>query len=155
MHDERIVAIVAVEILPSRYYLFGVIMDATDGDGGIYSFYDSKQQGRRVPRDKGRMLDAPRRLGTASQTAEAAARARARQSRDSTDYSTDAISVHIYTTRFPQKPASQTSAIHPLIDRPLIDHRSNPAALARDEFLRKRGRDLLREQRRISLGDRP
>jgi len=30
------------------------------GGEGFYLFYDSKQQRRRVPRDKGRMLDATR-----------------------------------------------------------------------------------------------
>lgn len=48
-----VVAIVAVEILPSREYLFGVIMDATEGvgaEGGFYSFYDGKQRRGRIPR---------------------------------------------------------------------------------------------------------
>lgn len=60
------------------------------GGEGFSLFYDSKQREKRVPRDKGRMLDAAR-VGTTSQIAEAA-----RQSHASTDYSTDAISVHIY-----------------------------------------------------------
>lgn len=103
-------------------------VERRERERAFYPFYDSKQQGRRVPRDKGRMLDAPG-LGTASQTGVAA-----RQSRDSTDYSTGAISVHIYPTEFLRVPGIQTApstANRPPVDRPSIQRLS---VLATDLF---------------------